>query len=72
MSVIRKVLVAKNMPDDKVKARKQTITADIPVVLGTDGPVSSLKEIEAFGAKYGYLIMIKAEAVNIVTFICCK
>ena len=45
---------------DKVKARKQAIAADIPVIPGTDGPVSSIEEIKAFGAKYGYPIMIKA------------
>ena len=45
---------------DKVKAREQAIAAGIPVIPGTDGPVSSIEEIKAFGTKYGYPIMIKA------------
>jgi pyruvate carboxylase len=49
-----------DMFGDKVKARAQAISADIPVIPGTDGPVNSLEEVEAFGNKYGYPIMIKA------------
>ncbi|WP_332647888.1 pyruvate carboxylase [Lysinibacillus sp. 54212] len=49
-----------DMFGDKVKAREQAILASIPVIPGTDGPVSSLEEVEEFGEHYGYPIMIKA------------
>lgn len=49
-----------NMFGDKVKAREQAIAANIPVIPGTDGPVASLQEVEAFASEYGYPIMIKA------------
>lgn len=45
---------------DKVKARTQAIQANIPVIPGTDGPVESVEEVEQFGAKYGYPIIVKA------------
>ncbi|MEG0472344.1 MAG: pyruvate carboxylase [Solibacillus sp.] len=49
-----------DMFGDKVKARKQAVLADIPVIPGTDGPVDSLEEVSAFGETHGYPIMIKA------------
>ncbi|KGR92196.1 pyruvate carboxylase [Ureibacillus massiliensis 4400831 = CIP 108448 = CCUG 49529] len=49
-----------DMFGDKVKARQQAINAKIPVIPGSDGPVSSLAELEAFGDTYGYPLMIKA------------
>lgn len=49
-----------NMFGDKVKARQQAIEANIPVIPGSDGPVSNLEEAEIFGRDYGYPIMIKA------------
>ena len=49
-----------DMFGDKVKAREQAVLAGIPVIPGTDGPVGNLEEVEAFGDKYGYPIMIKA------------
>lgn len=49
-----------NMFGDKVKARSQAIQAGLPVIPGTDGPVSSLEEVRTFGAKVGYPIIIKA------------
>lgn len=49
-----------DMFGDKVKARDQAIAANIPVIPGTDGPVQSLDEVEAFAEKFGYPIMIKA------------
>ncbi|MEH6854554.1 pyruvate carboxylase [Priestia megaterium] len=49
-----------NMFGDKVKARQQAIQANIPVIPGSDGPVSNLEEAEVFGRDYGYPIMIKA------------
>jgi pyruvate carboxylase len=45
---------------DKVKARQAAIDAGIPVIPGSDGPVSSLEEVKAFGDQYGYPIIIKA------------
>jgi pyruvate carboxylase len=48
-----------DMFGDKVKAREQAIKAQIPVIPGTDGPVS-LEEVRAFGSEYGYPLMIKA------------
>ena len=48
-----------DMFGDKVKARDQAIKAQIPVIPGTDGPVS-LEEVRAFGREHGYPLMIKA------------
>ncbi len=48
-----------DMFGDKVKAREQAMKAKIPVIPGTDGPVS-LEEVQAFGREYGYPLMIKA------------
>ncbi|WP_027963066.1 pyruvate carboxylase [Halalkalibacillus halophilus] len=45
---------------DKVKARQQAIEAEIPVIPGTDGPVSSVEEVEAFTREHGFPVMIKA------------
>ncbi|MGR9050298.1 pyruvate carboxylase [Halobacillus faecis] len=49
-----------NMFGDKVKARDQAVQAEIPVIPGSDGPVSGLEEIREFGDKHGYPLMIKA------------
>src|SRR5690625_753045 len=49
-----------NMFGDKVKARTQAVNAGLPVIPGTDGPVSSVEEVKAFGEKHGYPIIIKA------------
>lgn len=48
-----------DMFGDKVKAREQAILADIPVIPGTDGPVT-LEEVRKFGNQHGYPLMIKA------------
>jgi pyruvate carboxylase len=45
---------------DKVKARDQAIAAEIPVIPGSDGPVSSVEEVATFGNSYGYPIIVKA------------
>ncbi len=45
---------------DKVKARNQAVKSDIPVIPGTDGPVQSLDEVEAFSEDHGFPIIIKA------------
>lgn len=49
-----------DMFGDKVKAREQAIAAGIPVIPGSDGPIKSMEELEAFGDTYGYPLMIKA------------
>ncbi|MBD3106861.1 pyruvate carboxylase [Bacillus sp. AGMB 02131] len=49
-----------DMFGDKVKARIQAELANIPVIPGSDGPVSSLEDVEQFGREYGYPIIIKA------------
>src|SRR5699024_1841170 len=45
---------------DKVRARTQAINAGLPIIPGTDGPVSSISEVYKFADKYGYPIIIKA------------
>ncbi|WP_203246103.1 pyruvate carboxylase [Sporosarcina beigongshangi] len=49
-----------DMFGDKVKARDQAIKAGIPVIPGTDGPVTSVEEVATFGDTNGYPIIIKA------------
>lgn len=49
-----------DMFGDKVKARQQAERAGIPVIPGSDGPVSSLEEVSRFGKENGYPLMIKA------------
>ncbi|MFJ8088711.1 pyruvate carboxylase [Lysinibacillus sp. NPDC095746] len=49
-----------DMFGDKVKAREQAISAGIPVIPGTDGPVNNIAEVEAFASANDYPIMIKA------------
>lgn len=49
-----------NMFGDKVKARTEALHADLPVIPGTDGPVSSVNDVLEFGKKNGFPIMIKA------------
>lgn len=49
-----------DMFGDKVKARTQAQLANIPVIPGSDGPVSSVEEVKSFGEKYGFPIIIKA------------
>ncbi|MFJ5771268.1 pyruvate carboxylase [Psychrobacillus sp. NPDC093180] len=49
-----------DMFGDKVKAREQAVKAGIPVIPGSDGPVESLEEVQAFGETHGYPLMIKA------------
>ena len=45
---------------DKVNARAQAKLAEIPMIPGSDGPISSVEEVRAFGEKYGYPLLIKA------------
>ncbi|MBS4209458.1 pyruvate carboxylase [Bacillus sp. FJAT-50079] len=49
-----------DMFGDKVKARIQAQNANIPVIPGTDGPVSDLEEVVTFGKQHGFPIIIKA------------
>lgn len=49
-----------DMFGDKVKAKDQAKLANIPVIPGSDGPVSNLEEVIAFGREHGYPIIIKA------------
>ncbi|UJL47819.1 pyruvate carboxylase [Virgibacillus sp. NKC19-16] len=49
-----------NMFGDKVKAREQAVDAGLPVIPGSDGPVDSASEVEAFGREHGFPIIIKA------------
>jgi acetyl-CoA/propionyl-CoA carboxylase biotin carboxyl carrier protein len=45
---------------DKVAARRIAATVGAPMAAGTDGPVSSVDEVEAFVAEHGLPIAIKA------------
>ncbi|SFE67591.1 pyruvate carboxylase [Succiniclasticum ruminis] len=45
---------------DKVNARAQAKLAEIPMIPGSDGPISSVEDVRAFGEKYGYPLLIKA------------
>ncbi|WP_138417277.1 pyruvate carboxylase [Aquibacillus sediminis] len=45
---------------DKVKAREQALKANIPVIPGSDGPVSGLDEVREFAENYGFPFIIKA------------
>lgn len=49
-----------DMFGDKVRAREQAIDAGLPVIPGSDGPVSSFEEVLTFGESYGYPIIVKA------------
>uniref|UniRef100_A0A6Q2ZNZ1 Pyruvate carboxylase n=1 Tax=Esox lucius TaxID=8010 RepID=A0A6Q2ZNZ1_ESOLU len=45
---------------DKVEARSLAISAGVPVVPGTDGPIASLEEARLFAETYGFPIIFKA------------
>ena len=49
-----------DMFGDKVKARDQAIAAGIPVIPGSDGPITSVEEVATFGQSHGYPIIVKA------------
>jgi pyruvate carboxylase len=43
-----------------VKAKTEAINAGLPIIPGSDGPVSSIAEVEGFANAHGYPIIIKA------------
>ncbi|XP_076813420.1 pyruvate carboxylase, mitochondrial-like [Clavelina lepadiformis] len=45
---------------DKVAARAIAIAAGVPVIPGTDGPVTTLDEAKDFAQKYGFPLIMKA------------
>nr|XP_046176286.1 pyruvate carboxylase, mitochondrial-like isoform X2 [Oncorhynchus gorbuscha] len=45
---------------DKVEARSLAISAGVPVVPGTDAPISSVEEARVFSETYGFPIIFKA------------
>ena len=45
---------------DKVNARIQAKRANIPMIPGSDGPISSVEDVRAFGEEHGYPLIIKA------------
>lgn len=45
---------------DKVEARSLAITAGVPVVPGTDCPITCLQDAQAFSQTYGFPIIFKA------------
>lgn len=45
---------------DKINARQQAKVAGIPMIPGSDGPVSGLEEVRAFAGEHGYPLIIKA------------
>ncbi len=45
---------------DKLNARRQAELAGIPMIPGSKGNIASVEEVLAFGASYGYPIIIKA------------
>lgn len=49
-----------DMFGDKVKAKAQAIDAGLPIIPGSNGPVSSISEVESFANEHGYPIIIKA------------
>lgn len=49
-----------DMFGDKVRAREQAIDAGLPVIPGSDGPISSVEEVLTFGEQHGYPIIVKA------------
>lgn len=49
-----------HMFGDKITAKEAALDAGIETIPGTDHPVASLAEVQAFGEKFGYPIMIKA------------
>ncbi len=49
-----------DMFGDKVRAREQAIAAGIPVIPGSDGPVTTIAEVQKFADEHGFPFIIKA------------
>ncbi|SDH89597.1 pyruvate carboxylase [Alteribacillus bidgolensis] len=49
-----------HMFGDKVRARETAVKADLPVIPGSDGPVSGLDEVKKFADENGFPFIIKA------------
>ncbi|WP_018921405.1 pyruvate carboxylase [Salsuginibacillus kocurii] len=49
-----------NMFGDKVQARTQAINAGLPVIPGSDGPVSGKEEVRQFAEEHGFPFIVKA------------
>jgi len=47
---------------DKLAAKKVAINAGVPVIPGTEKPLTSLKEAKEFADKFGYPVILKASA----------
>lgn len=45
---------------DKIEARRLAAAAEVPMVAGTDGPVASPKEAQAWADAHGYPVAVKA------------
>lgn len=45
---------------DKVRARQSAIAAGLPVIPGSDGPLTSYEDAEAFANEHGFPLMVKA------------
>ncbi len=47
---------------DKARAREVVSAAGLPVVPGTDGPVSTADDVLRFGDRFGYPVLLKAKS----------
>lgn len=45
---------------DKVRARQSAIAAGLPVIPGSDGPLTSYEDAETFANEHGFPLMVKA------------
>lgn len=45
---------------DKVRARQSAIAAGLPVIPGSDGPLTSYEDAEVFANEHGFPLMVKA------------
>ncbi|MCL1904461.1 MAG: pyruvate carboxylase [Oscillospiraceae bacterium] len=47
---------------DKIAAKKVAMAAGVPVIQGTENPLTSLKEAKEYAEKFGYPVILKAAA----------
>ncbi|BBB92193.1 MAG TPA: pyruvate carboxylase [Methylomusa anaerophila] len=45
---------------DKINARKKAVEVGLPVIPGSDGPVTDIEEVKTFAAQHGFPFIIKA------------